>query len=85
MRAFLIAFMLAIVVAFMAGGTQAIVEGAGEAEVASETELTLTPEQFEEMRQVYFDRCAGCHGVLRKGATGPNLTPEKMIPKVWDR
>ena len=33
------------------------------------------------MRQVYFDRCAGCHGVLRKGATGPNLTPAKMIPK----
>jgi cytochrome c5 len=23
----------------------------------------------------YFERCAGCHGVLRKGATGKNLEP----------
>ncbi len=25
---------------------------------------------------VYFQRCAGCHGVLRKGATGKNLEPQ---------
>jgi nitrite reductase (NO-forming)/hydroxylamine reductase len=81
MREFLIGLMLMVVVAFVAGGTQATVEGAGESEVASETELVLTPEEFEQMRQVYFDRCAGCHGVLRKGATGPNLTPAKMVPK----
>jgi nitrite reductase (NO-forming)/hydroxylamine reductase len=82
MRKFIIAFML--VIAFMAGGTQAIAEEEAvdpKAEVASETELVLTPEQFESSRQVYFDRCAGCHGVLRKGATGPNLTPAQMIPK----
>ncbi len=81
MREFLIGLMLMVVVAFVAGGTQATVEGAGESEVASETELVLTPEEFEQMRLVYFDRCAGCHGVLRKGATGPNLTPAKMVPK----
>ncbi|MEE9605969.1 MAG: cytochrome c, partial [Candidatus Scalindua sp.] len=81
MREFLIAFMLALAVAFMAGGTQAIAEKKAETEVASKTELVLTPEQFESSRQVYFDRCAGCHGVLRKGATGPNLTPAQMIPK----
>jgi len=80
MREFLIAFML--VIAFMAGGTQAIAEEAKvESEIASETELVLTPEEFESSRQVYFDRCAGCHGVLRKGATGPDLTPGKMKPK----
>ena len=33
MREFLIGLMLMLVVAFVAGGTQAIVEGAGEAEV----------------------------------------------------
>jgi nitrite reductase (NO-forming)/hydroxylamine reductase len=27
-------------------------------------------------RQIYFERCAGCHGVLRKGATGKPLTPD---------
>jgi nitrite reductase (NO-forming)/hydroxylamine reductase len=26
--------------------------------------------------KIYFERCAGCHGVLRKGATGKNLEPE---------
>ena len=82
MRALLIALML--VVAFMAGGTQAIAEEAKKAVadvvVASQTELVLTPEQFESCRQVYFDRCAGCHGVLRKGATGGALTPDKTIP-----
>src|SRR5690606_28900301 len=25
-------------------------------------------------KQIYFERCAGCHGVLRNGATGPALT-----------
>jgi nitrite reductase (NO-forming)/hydroxylamine reductase len=32
-------------------------------------------------KQVYFERCAGCHGTLRKGATGPALTPDIMQPK----
>ena len=77
MREFLIGLMLMLVVAFVAGGTQAIAAEDG----ASEPTVTLTPEEFEQMRQVYFDRCAGCHGVLRKGATGPNLTPAKMRPK----
>jgi nitrite reductase (NO-forming)/hydroxylamine reductase len=26
--------------------------------------------------KLYFERCAGCHGVLRKGATGTALTPD---------
>jgi len=25
--------------------------------------------------KIYFERCAGCHGVLRKGATGKSLEP----------
>lgn len=28
--------------------------------------------------QIFFQRCAGCHGVLRRGATGPALTPDKL-------
>jgi len=36
---------------------------------------TLTPEQMKASGDVYFQRCAGCHGVLRKGATGKNLEP----------
>ena len=36
----------------------------------------LTEEQYASATQLYFERCAGCHGVLRKGATGKPLTPD---------
>ncbi len=36
----------------------------------------LSRAEFEVATQVYFERCAGCHGVLRKGATGKPLTPD---------
>ncbi len=32
--------------------------------------------EYDRATQVYFERCAGCHGVLRKGATGKPLTPD---------
>lgn len=35
---------------------------------------TLTAEEFNRAKTIYFERCAGCHGVLRKGATGKPLT-----------
>jgi len=37
---------------------------------------TLSEEAFDASKQLYFERCAGCHGVLRKGATGKSLEPE---------
>ncbi len=33
----------------------------------------LTQAQFDASKNVYFDRCAGCHGLYRNGATGPNI------------
>lgn len=36
----------------------------------------LTDAEFEKAKQIYFERCAGCHGVLRKGATGKPLTTD---------
>lgn len=39
-------------------------------------EPTLSKEAYESSKTLYFQRCAGCHGVLRKGATGKNLEPE---------
>lgn len=42
---------------------------------------TLTDEEFAWAKQTFFERCAGCHGTLRKGATGPALTPDKTLPK----
>jgi nitrite reductase (NO-forming) / hydroxylamine reductase len=38
----------------------------------------MTKAEFDQARQIYFDRCAGCHGVLRKGATGKPLLPKDM-------
>lgn len=36
----------------------------------------MTQEEFQAATQIYFERCAGCHGVLRKGATGKPLTTD---------
>jgi len=42
----------------------------------------MTPEEKAVGKKIYFERCAGCHGVLRKGATGKNLEPQwkKQLP-----
>lgn len=39
-------------------------------------EPVLTKAEFDQANRIYFERCAGCHGVLRKGATGKPLTPD---------
>jgi nitrite reductase (NO-forming)/hydroxylamine reductase len=36
----------------------------------------MTQEEFDIATKLYFERCAGCHGVLRKGATGKPLTTD---------
>ena len=36
----------------------------------------ITPAEFSKATQLYFERCAGCHGVLRKSATGKALTTD---------
>ncbi len=59
--------------------TEAGSGGAGSA--APQGGVTLTDEEFAWAKQTFFERCAGCHGTLRKGATGPALTPDKTQPK----
>ncbi len=44
----------------------------------------MTKQEFDRARQIYFERCAGCHGVLRKGATGKPLTPDITLAKGTD-
>ena len=36
----------------------------------------IATDEFAHASQIYFERCAGCHGVLRKGATGKPLTTD---------
>lgn len=45
-------------------------------EVVSPKAPALKEAEFTRAKQIYFERCAGCHGVLRKGATGKPLTPD---------
>lgn len=40
----------------------------------------LTEAEQSQANKLYFERCAGCHGVLRKGATGKPLTTDKTRP-----
>jgi nitrite reductase (NO-forming)/hydroxylamine reductase len=44
----------------------------------------MTEDEFAVATKVYFQRCAGCHGVLRKGATGKPLTPDITREKGTD-
>ena len=41
----------------------------------------MSEPEFEKAKRIFFERCAGCHGVLRKGATGKALTPEITLEK----
>ncbi len=44
----------------------------------------LSEAEYASATQIYFERCAGCHGVLRKGATGKPLTPDITTEKGTD-
>lgn len=44
----------------------------------------LNEQQMARATEIYFQRCAGCHGVLRKGATGKPLTPDIAHAKGFD-
>ena len=44
----------------------------------------MSQQEFDRARQIYFERCAGCHGVLRKGATGKPLTPDITLTRGTD-
>ncbi len=57
----------------LAAFTLAVI-GAGPAGAAAPK---MTPAEFEQAKEIYFDNCGGCHGSLRKGATGPNLETKR--------
>jgi nitrite reductase (NO-forming) / hydroxylamine reductase len=44
----------------------------------------LSAEEFAKANKIYFERCAGCHGVLRKGATGKPLTTKVTMELGYD-
>ncbi|GIT86725.1 nitrite reductase [Roseobacter sp. OBYS 0001] len=44
----------------------------------------MTPSEYQDSNTIYFQRCAGCHGVLRKGATGKALTTDITRPNGFE-
>jgi nitrite reductase (NO-forming)/hydroxylamine reductase len=54
-------------VAMDPGATKDLIDGEGP---------PMTNDEFARAKQIFFERCAGCHGVLRKGATGKPLTTD---------
>ncbi|MDP2821353.1 MAG: cytochrome c, partial [Sulfuritalea sp.] len=51
------------------------IAGAMGSAFAQDAAPTLTAAEKDAAKKIYFERCAGCHGVLRKGATGKSLEP----------
>ncbi len=74
------ALSVAISVALSGISLQASAEAAKGAKAPEMSEA-----EFEKAKSMYFQRCAGCHGVLRKGATGKNLEPKNTLEKGQER
>ncbi len=62
-------------------GAPSALSGVETKQIASTDGPILSEAEFATATQRYFERCAGCHGVLRKGATGKALTPDIMREK----
>lgn len=66
-------------------------QGAPSPAGAKGVEMIINPDapaiskaEYTEATKIFFERCAGCHGVLRKGATGKPLTPDLTRAKGTD-
>ena len=62
-------------------GAPTAMTGAGTRQIMTAGGPVLSEAEFGTATQLYFERCAGCHGVLRKGATGKPLTPDVTLAK----
>jgi nitrite reductase (NO-forming)/hydroxylamine reductase len=56
-------------------------EGVETTQMVSTSGPPMSQDEFALATNLYFERCAGCHGVLRKGATGKALTPDETSQK----
>ncbi len=64
-----------------AGFTALLLTAGGSVFAANASVPELTKKDFASAKNIYFDRCSGCHGALRKGATGPKITQKRMLKK----
>ncbi|MDO8607069.1 MAG: cytochrome D1 domain-containing protein [Phaeospirillum sp.] len=61
-----------------------VLKGAPMQQPGAQPGPVLTAAEFDKAKQIYFERCAGCHGVLRKGATGKPLTTDITRERGFD-
>ncbi len=74
------------------GKTEVLYESSGGSPLANEPmhqninpkAPPMTEAEFAHGKEIFFQRCAGCHGVLRKGATGKPLTPDITLARGTD-
>jgi nitrite reductase (NO-forming)/hydroxylamine reductase len=57
-------------------GAPSAISGEDTRQIMAAGGPVLSKAEFGTATKLYFERCAGCHGVLRKGATGKPLTPD---------
>lgn len=62
-------------------GAPLAITGEGAKRIMNPDGVAMTNEEYGVATKLYFERCAGCHGVLRKGATGKPLTPDITMEK----
>ncbi len=65
-------------------GAPTTLAGADVRQVRTPGAPDMTEAEFAQASDIFFQRCAGCHGVLRKGATGKPLTPDLTQPRGTD-
>ncbi len=65
----------------MQAGGPSPVQGADLVQTINPKSPPMTKDEFEIGKKIYFERCAGCHGVLRKGATGKPLTTDITLDR----
>lgn len=58
------------------GGNEKPKEEAKEGSEVKKEASALSEADVKKASDIYFDKCAGCHGSQRKGATGPSLLPD---------
>lgn len=69
-------FSIALLALYSCGDSKSTEQPVAEAEVTEIEGIKITQAEMDEGSAIYFDRCAGCHGSSRKGATGPSLLPD---------
>ena len=65
-------------------GAPTTLSGADVKQVRTPGAPDMSEDEFARASEIFFQRCAGCHGVLRKGATGKPLTPDLTQPRGTD-